>query len=266
MDFLNAIILGIVQGITEFLPISSDGHLLIARDVFGIPDQGLFFDVALHFGTFLAIVIYFWKDIVSLAKGLFVRKSAEQKLVWLIIIGTIPAVVIGLLTESWISGFFRDILWVGTFLIILGLIFVLVEKRAKTKFEKQNMKSLSIKSVLYIGLAQASALLPGISRSGMTIATGMVQKLSRKEAARFSFLLALPATLGAVVFESYKIFSAGEEIVNWGMVILGIIVALIFGFLAISLLLKMLERYTLIGFAWYVLLVGGILLVWRFWI
>ncbi|MFH1509180.1 MAG: undecaprenyl-diphosphatase UppP [bacterium] len=263
MDIIEVIILGIIQGLTEFLPISSSGHLVIARDLFHLTDQGIFFDVMLHLGTFFAVVIYFWTDIIKILSGIFKKGSGEQKLAWWIVLGTIPVVIIGFLAEDLVSEFFRDALWVGSFLIILGFVFILIEKKFNSILQKKELSGLRWLDVLIIGVAQSIALLPGVSRSGATIVAGMARGLTRTNAARFAFLLSLPAILGAVVLEGSKLL-AENTILNWNEAILGMLFAFASGYLAVYFLMKILKKYTLFGFALYVIGAGLLVLIARF--
>jgi len=236
--FINSLILGIIQGITEFLPISSSGHLIVFRDIleFNLQDS-LSFDIALHFGTLLAIIFYFWPDIKRLLIAWFSsfkdlkKLNTDQKLSWLIILASIPAVLIGALFSELIDVYLRHTLIVIITLILGAILFLIIEKIYKTKLE---MKDLNWKKALAIGLAQALALIPGVSRSGITIITGMGLKLQRTEAARFSFLLGIPAMLGATIWT------------------------------AIKFLLAILKKYSMKPFAYYRFLLAIVLIVYLF--
>lgn len=249
MGYGDAIILGLIQGITEFLPISSSGHLVLIREFLGIRLQdGFVFDIFLHVSTLFVILIYFHKKIFDLARtaiGVVMGQSISREdtiIIGGIIIGTIPAVIVGVLWEDIITRIFRDSLWVAGALIVGSLLFLLAERVGKQDQE------LSFKKGLVIGLFQALAFIPGISRSGITISGGLFSGISRKKAAEFSFLLAIPAIAGAGVKE--VLFAEGMFI--WGPeVILGALTAFISGFCAIHFLMKFLQNHSLSWFVGY---------------
>ena len=269
MSFLEAIILGIVQGITEFLPISSSGHLVIVEKLMHLNVEGLkAFDVMVHVGTLVAILVYFWKDIAMLVEGLLTytgalkkntRRKQGQKLVELIIIGTIPAVIIGLLLGDTIDYFFRNTLYVGIFMIIISQVFFIAEHYYKNKSPKKidEASKISYLSAIYIGIAQSFALIPGVSRSGITISTGMLRKTERSQAARFSFLLGIPAIFGAGLLTGIKIFKSGDGATLISPeYLVGFIAAAISGYFSIYFLMIFLKKHSLKGFAFYLLAIG----------
>lgn len=246
MTFWQALLLGFVQGVTEFLPISSDGHLAIVQIFFQIPND-IFFNVMLHLATLAAVMLFFWKQIL----GLHLKAWA-----WLAV-GTIPAGIIGVLAGDWIEGS-ANILWIVAigFLITAGANFISqwLLKRANT----QTWPTL-IKTFL-IGIAQATALMPGISRSGTTVATGLGLGLTRETAFRFSFLLLIPATVGAVVLESYKMIESGVQFPPFIPLLAGMMVAFITGVASLRLLQIMIARAQMSIFGYYCLLLGVLLL------
>ncbi|MDD3887882.1 MAG: undecaprenyl-diphosphatase UppP [Patescibacteria group bacterium] len=258
MDILQAIILGIIQGITEFIPVSSDGHLIIAREIFGFKDQGLIFDIFLHLATLLAVIIYFWKDIIKIIKSI----NQKNSLFWKIVVGTIPAVILGYFLDNLVEGYFRSINWTALFLIINGLFFILAEKISHPQKE---VKDITFKDSIWIGLAQAAAILPGISRSGSTVATGLLRSIKRDSAAKFSFILSIIAILGAGTLSLTKVFFDGEKI-NGSLpeIIFGAIFALIAGFLAIKFLMNFFKKHGLVPFAIYIIALGSIILIYNF--
>ena len=206
---LEIIILGIVQGIAEFLPISSSAHLIIVRDLFGIgqgmsSDLALSFDIALHFGTLIAIAIYFFKDfwnmvIKGITKG---PKDKEGKLFWYVVVATIPAALAGVLFEDIIEDAIRsNFIAIALALILMGVIIYVVDKKFK---QTKTVKSMTMKDAIIIGCSQAFALMPGFSRSGTTIATARSLDIKREDAAKFSFYLSAPVVLGAVVLHLVK--------------------------------------------------------------
>lgn len=246
MDIVTGIILGAVQGITEFLPISSSGHLILAREVLGLQTEyGLSFDAILHLATALAVLVYFRRDFVRLLKTAldFVsRKPIETKdrnLLFALIIGTIPAVIVGLFLEEYMETTFRSAELVAGTLILGAGIFYLAERLAK-----QN-EAITLKKGLGIGLFQALALIPGMSRSGMTISGGLILGLEREEAARFGFLLAFPIILGAGAKKFLELGSIGAFSEIGTSLIFGALTAFILGILAIHYLLKYLKTHTL---------------------
>ena len=200
MEFLDALILGILQGITEFLPISSSGHLIIGETYLGLNVDTLkSFDVVVHVATLLAIITYFWVDFKGMIKaflafcsGKLKKDDKYGKLILFIVIGTIPAVIVGLFAEDIIDQHFRNIAAVGKWMLIIGILFLLAEHFHK----KKKLASLTLRKSIFIGLMQALALIPGVSRSGSTIVAGLFSGIERSEAARFSFLLGIPAIAG----------------------------------------------------------------------
>ena len=246
MSILEAIVLGLVQGLTEFIPVSSSGHLIIAHELFGTTDSTLVFDVALHIGTLLALVIFFWKDILGLIKNVF-SKNSQGMLSRIIIVGTIPAALIGYLFSDWIDDNLRKPITVVITMIIMGLLMLAVEKYSA---KKRTVSSVTMQDGAKIGFAQAVALIPGVSRSGATITAGMVQGLKRADAAKFSFLMAIPITVGAIV-GSLIGAEPGELGGQTTIFAVGILMALISGLFAIRFLLKFLSNNSLSVFAYY---------------
>lgn len=265
MNIYQSLILGILQGITEFLPVSSDGHLVLAEKILGLKMEGLkSYDVLLHMGTFLAILVYFWKDVWRMIKTFFlliVRKVSTKdpyvRLIFYIIIGTIPAVLLGFFGGDFMDSTFRNMKWTGIFMIIMAAVFIFAEAGQRTYKNKKS--DLNLKNVVVIGIAQAFALLPGISRSGSTISAAIFQGIDRAYAARFSFLLGLPAMLGAGLLTATKTYlSTGKIIENVEFLpaLLGFISAFGFGILSIFFLMKFLKKHSLIWFAVYLVLMG----------
>ena len=265
---LQAMILGAVQGVTEFLPISSDGHLVIVRELFGWSDQGLFFDITIHMATLLAVIIYFWKDWANiLAAWRKPNKNtqaniATRRLSLYILYGTLPVVPAALVMLPAISNSARDLSVVAYLMILSGLIFWWV---AKTSRPRRNLSRLTIFDAIGIGLAQAAAILPGISRSGSTIAAALYQGIKTEDAARFSFLLAVPAIAGAGVFAAIQILTHPGPSYHLPTLAIAFGCAFVFGLASIHLLLYLLRRIGLTPFAYYLVVVGGILLALNYW-
>ena len=259
MNILQAIILGLVQGATEFIPISSSGHLVLTREVFGWEDPGVIFDIFLHLGTLVAVLIYFRRDWLKIIHDLL-DKTGDRKTALNLLVATLPAFILGFLLNDYINSIFRHALWVSTFLIIVGLIFISAEKFANHKIIKKDLGKIGWKDALIIGLAQALALLPGVSRSGVTIAAGMFRSLKRTEATRFSFLMATIAILGASIFGSLKAIQDSDHLGGfWPEIIIGSIVAALVGYLSIKYLMKFLSQHKLHVFAAYLICLGVII-------
>ncbi len=272
MDIIQAIFIGIVQGLTEFLPVSSSAHLIFVQQFMGLSaDQAnLAFDTLLHLGTLLAVVSYFFKDIVEMIKAFFLsiadifkgrfiqefRNNQYKKLAWLVIIGSIPAGIIGVLFKSAFEGMFHSVTLPAFLLLITG---VLLFVSQRVNVGNRNIKQMGLKETLIIGLGQAIAILPGISRSGATISTGLLLGLEKEFVAKFSFILAIPAILGATLIQ-IKDIGVGLD-ANMVPYVFGFLAALISGYLAISLLLKLIKERSLDIFAYYCWIAGGIILI-----
>ncbi|MFA6528863.1 MAG: undecaprenyl-diphosphate phosphatase [Candidatus Gracilibacteria bacterium] len=245
MSLLQSIFLGILQGITEFLPISSSGHLIILESIFKLNVETLkTYDVALHIGSLAAILIYFRKTILHII-------TKDRKYIVYLIIGTIPAVIAGFLLEDFIDKIFRGTLTVGIAMIVVGIYFLLAERR-KLKAPSSNQAISSNLQALFIGLAQMFALIPGVSRSGSTIATGILLGLDRKRAAEFSFLLGSIAITGAGLLTALDATDP-LDLRTTGM---GFAASLISSYFAIRFLMKFFEKNTLRPFAYYRFAVG----------
>ncbi len=263
MDIIQAIILGVIQGLTEFLPVSSSAHLVFITDILGL-QQNVAFDTLLHLGTLVAVVGYFWRDIIELItsfissimdifRGKFkegLKEKPFKKLTWLLVVGTIPAGLMGILLQKQFEALFNSVIYVGFFLIITGLLLWGAER---VKPGEKDVEDISFKNALVIGIAQGIAIAPGISRSGATISAGLFSGLNRELAARFSFLLSIPAILGAALVQAKDITSFDA---STAVLIAGFLSALIFGYLAIKLLLKIIKERTLMIFAYYCWIVG----------
>ena len=259
MNYLSAAILGAVQGIAEFLPISSSGHLIIARYFLRMEDPGNLFDAILHLATLLAILIYFrieWLEIIkawTVMGGTARSASRYRQLGLLLIVATIPALMTGWLLSHWIEVNCRSLISVAICLIFTGILLWMAEKFFRGKGE---IKLLNWPKALGIGLAQALAILPGVSRSGSTIVTGMYMGLTREAAAKFSFLMATPVILAAGGYSLLLAIREGLSFSNWQFLAVAFVAALLFGFVAISGLMKFVRNYSLQIFAWYLILAG----------
>lgn len=254
MSIIETIVLGFVQGMTEFLPVSSTGHLILIRSVFETPATGtLAFDAVLHLATASAVIIYFSKDIWVLMQaalrklGRLPVNERDLTLLYALLVGTVPAVVAGLLLESYMDTLFRNPILVAVVLIMGSLLFIYAEWVYQKSVPQNN---LDTKTGFKIGLFQALALIPGVSRSGATIAGGMIFGLSRSEAARFAFLLAVPVMLGAGFKKLIGLIQSGGD-VSWGLIGIGAVVAFSTGLFAIHFMISFVRRYTLWPFIWY---------------
>lgn len=252
IELKDAIFLGIVQGLTEWLPISSSGHLVILQQTLNL-NVPLLFDVMLHFGTLLAIFVVFWKDILNILKSLFSLdfKSENGKMVKFIIIGTIPVALLGFFLHNIFESFFSNLFSVGIALIITGIILLLTKKF-------RGRKRLNSSDSLLIGIAQAIALMPGISRSGITISTGLLRGIDKEKIYRFSFLLSIPAVIGANLLELSKEVITEIELTPY---IIGTITAAIVGYLSLRFLFRILKRGKFYYFSFYCLILGILVLI-----
>ncbi len=263
---LAIIILAIVQGIAEFLPISSSAHLIIFRDILSIgnnvitDNMDLTFDIALHFGTALAIIVFFFKDfwnmfIKGITKGV---KDNDGKMMWYIIAATIPAAIVGVLFEDVVEEQIRNKYWIiALALMIMGVIIYVIDKKMK---QTKDLKNMKLKDAIIIGVSQIFALIPGFSRSGTTIAAARALKMNRKDSAKFSFYLSAPVVLGAVVLQLFKVdFSIIKA--NFDIFLVGIFVSFIVGLICIKWLLKYLKNNDFELFMWYRLAMGLFVLI-----
>lgn len=255
IDLIQAIVLGIVQGTTEFLPISSSGHLLLSQYFFGMDEDlyGLTFDVALHLGSLLAVVLYFRHDVISLARA-FVSSlprpdftDTDQRVAHLLLLATVPAVAVGFLFRTFFESA-RSPWIVVVGLAVFGAIFILSERLGD---KQQIAAKMSFRSALVIGLGQAIALIPGVSRSGATITFGLLVGLDRQEATRFSFLMSIPITAGATMVQTPQ--ALNENMTPWlgFLFFVGFVFSAVIAYLTIKFLLAFFRRYSMRVFAYY---------------
>ena len=265
MDIIQAIIIGIVQGLTEFLPVSSSAHLVFAQKLLGV-ESSLAFDVFLHLGTLIAVLWFFRWDIIKMLKswwlsigdilqGRFMegfRQDPYKRLAWYVILATIPVGVVGVLFEDSVDALFAGALYVPAFfLFVTGTILYLSQRMSSGNV---NLNNISKKEALWMGLGQACAILPGLSRSGTTIAAGLTIGLEKEFAAKFSFILSIPAIFGAFVFKLKDIGVAMDA--NFLPIFLGFIVSIVAGYLAIKWMLDLIQNRSLDIFAYYCWAVG----------
>ncbi len=261
MTFFQMLLLAIVQGVTEFLPISSSGHLILLPAFTGYADQGPMIDIAVHVGSLLAIITYFFKDVVTLGRGGFAtigigKAPAERRLFWWIIIGTIPAVIVGLFlkTGGYLEGF-RSTTLVGINLIVYGIILGIADRIGK---QTKSFEDMTLKDGIIVGLAQALALIPGTSRSGVTMSAARFLGYSRVEAARFSFLLSIPAVAGAGILIVPDLMDASGELLKEAF-ITGVMTFLA-ALATMTFLMKFLRKASMMVFVVYRVLMGIALL------
>ncbi len=264
MDLMQAVAMGVLQGATEFLPVSSSGHLVLIPHLLGWSIPSVTFDAMVHLGTLVAVVVYFRLELFALAKAWFRSVTIGERsylayLGWLILLGTVPAVVAGVLLEDFFESLFSSPRLVSVALMGTALLLVTAEVMVKPR---KRMERLSWLDVLFIGLFQALAITPGISRSGSTITAGILIGLDRREAARFSFLLAVPVIFGAGFKELLDLTLAGKWQGQWFILLAGFVSALVSGYASIAFLLSFVRRRRFYAFAFYCLALGllGLLL------
>lgn len=271
MTLVQGILLGLLQGITEFLPISSSGHLVLLQNFWNIKNPGVFFEVSVHFGTLMSIVYVYYKDILqliyeflSLIKDILSRNKIIQRnneyrnLLFMIIIGSVPTAFIGILFKDIFSKLYQSTTSTAIMLIITGLILWL---SSIIKEGNKSFTNIRVIDGIIIGTAQGLAITPGISRSGSTIVAGLFRGLDRATATRFSFLLTIPAILGATLLEAKDLFVNPLVVISWNIIIAAVITSTISGILAIKILIKVLKGKKLHYFSYYCWAIGLILLV-----
>lgn len=263
MGWFEALILGVVQGLTEFLPVSSSAHILIVSQLFGWQDPGAAFTAVTQIGTELAVLLYFRKDLVRIistwARSLVspsLRRNLDARMGWYIIIGTIPVVILGVLFADLIETGARNLWLVSFTLIIFGLVLGFADRVGR---KQKSLASLNAGQGIMFGLGQALALIPGVSRSGATISTGLLLGYTREAAARYSFLLAIPAVLGSGFYEARKIGS--DTSVSWGPTIMATVIAFVIGFAVIAWLLRWVSTRSFTPFVIYRVGLGFLVMI-----
>lgn len=265
MTLYEIIILAIIQGITEFLPISSSAHLLLPAEVFGWATQGLAFDVAVHVGSLLAVVIYFRQELINMTvawfKHGFTRQQVtDSKLAWLVVLATIPAIVVGFLAKDWIELYARGMLVIAATTILFGILLWWADFKPK---QCVSLSHISFKQAMIIGIAQAFALIPGTSRSGITMTAALMLGFDRESAARFSFLLSIPVILGAGTLAMADLV-AQPSAVDWHALTYGAAFSFVSAYLCIYLFLNWISRIGMLPFVLYRLALGLALLALAF--
>ncbi|MBI5222384.1 MAG: undecaprenyl-diphosphatase UppP [Candidatus Magasanikbacteria bacterium] len=257
MGILQAGVLGIIQGLTEFLPVSSSGHLIFLPKLFGWADQGLAFDAIIHLGTLIAVVWYFRRRLWDIVAE---RRGEQRKLGLLILLTVIPAGVAGLLFGDWIETHLRGVGVVAFGMIFWGIVLYVAEVKSK-KHEVKSLDVASWKAALFVGCAQAIALVPGTSRSGITMTAGLFSKLDKKSAAEFSFLISVPIIALAGLKSLFDLWRDGFSDLNWLALSVGLVAAALSGLLAIWGLLKMLQKWSFKPFVVYRIVIGILIIL-----
>ncbi len=262
MDNLQIIFLSIVQGLTEFLPISSSAHLILVPRLLGWPDQGLVFDVAVHFGSLIAVVFYFREEVIKMLRAWFgsLRGGAvdtDARLAWWVIVGTLPAIGIGFLAEETIEAQLRTPAIIAAASIGFGLLLWLADTRARRERSEYDLR---LRDVLFIGCMQVLAMIPGTSRAGITITAGLLLGMSRRAAARFSFLLAMPVIFASGALETRRMFVEVSPI-GWIDLLLGVLLSAVSAGVCIHVFLRLVERVGMLPFVIYRILLGLLILV-----
>jgi undecaprenyl-diphosphatase len=265
MSILEAIVLGLVQGLTEFIPISSTAHLAIVPILLGWGDPGAAASAVIQFGTLLAVIIYYARDIVQLIKGFFrgliTRRplaDEDSRTAWLVILGTIPIVIIGLLLKKHIESTFRGLWVITTMVIVVAILMAIAEAYAK-RLQLKTFEQITVLDSIAIGLGQCIALIPGSSRSGSTIMTALFRRIDRPAAARFSFLLSIPAVGAAGFLELFHERKHLAEL-GWLPIAVAIFVAFVSGYASIWFLINYLKKHTTYVFIWYRLALGAVMI------
>ncbi|MEZ0580535.1 undecaprenyl-diphosphate phosphatase [Nocardioides sp. MH1] len=259
-DFLQALVLGVIQGLTEFLPISSSAHLRIFPELFGWGDPGAAFTAVIQIGTELAVLVYFRKDIwdivrawtLSLFKAEY-RGHLDARMGWFVIVGSLPIVILGVLFKDTIESHFRNLWLVATMLIVMGLVLGAADRLGGNE---KRIKQMNLRDAVLMGAAQAAALVPGVSRSGATLSMGRGLGYERAAVTRFSFLLAIPAVVGAGLFE-LKDVPGSDNPYGWGPTIVATVVSFVVGYAAIAWLLRYVSTHDLTPFVIYRVLLGA---------
>ncbi|MBU6953711.1 undecaprenyl-diphosphate phosphatase [Hahella sp. HN01] len=264
MTWLEIVVLALIQGLTEFLPISSSAHLILPSEVWGWQDQGLAFDVAVHVGTLLAVMIYFRADIFNLLNGWIKQiagggASQESRLAWAVILGTIPAGLAGVLLDSWIEENLRSALVIALATIGFGVLLGLADRKVGTR----DIDQFTLKDALIIGVSQALALIPGTSRSGITMTSALFLGLNRDTAARFSFLLSIPLIAAAGLFKGLELADTGTSS-QWSEIAGAVLISAVSAYACIHLFLKFLQKIGFMPFVIYRMLLGAGLLIWLY--
>lgn len=255
MSIFQAIFLGAIQGLTEFLPVSSSGHLVLMQKILAFNESSLAFDTCLHLGTLIAVFAFFWKDIVSILKKPF------QRLTWLLIAGTIPTAIIGLAFKDYFEQLFQSGKTLGFEFLLTGLILLFAEEMNRGT---KGVKETSYIDAVFVGVLQGAAILPAVSRSGLTISGALFRNMNSDFAARFSFLLSIPAILGATLLQAKDIAQSGAGGISPMTLLLGSLTAAVVGYFSIKYMIALLKKRKMKYFSYYVFIIGGLVIIDQF--
>jgi undecaprenyl-diphosphatase len=263
LEIFQAIVLAVVQGITEFLPVSSSAHLILTPIIFGWQDQGLAFDVAVHVGTLFAVVYYLRKQLISMASAWFGGWQSRQwnqdgKLAWLLLAATIPVGLVGCLANHWIEANLRSAMIIAGSTLIFGILLGLSDRGAQSN--SKSLSQLNIKSALLVGCAQVFALVPGASRSGVTMTALLFAGFTRQAAATFSFMLAIPVIASSGLLKGYEM-TQSQTIVDWPLLLLGALVSAVIAFLSIQWFMDLVQRIGMMPFVIYRVLLALVIIL-----
>lgn len=252
MNIIQAIILGLIQGLTEFLPISSSGHLVLFQKIFDINEPTLVFDTMVHVGTLAAVVTVLWKEILSLLKRPF------QRLTWLLIAGTIPTGIIGIAFKDYFEVMYQSGSTLGFEFLATGIIILFAERLNNGR---KHIDETTFLDAAFIGIMQGAAIMPAISRSGLTISGALIRDLDREFAARFSFLLSIPAILGAALFQAKDILEAGSSGIINAPIVAGTIAAAAAGYFSVRFMIVLVKKGSMKYFSYYVFIIGALVII-----
>jgi undecaprenyl-diphosphatase len=255
METLQLIVLALIQGFTEFLPISSSAHLILPSQLFGWPDQGLAFDVALHLGSLSAVITYFYKDLKAIAAAWFIhvfkqRASADSTLAWAIAVGTLPAVFVGWWAEH-IVEHFRTLMVIGVTTFVFGILLAVADRKSHT----QTLTTVNMKQAFFIGCMQCLALIPGVSRSGITMTAALLANLNREASARFSFLLSIPLIVAAASLKTVELSQSSIQI-DWLTLFYGAFLSALTAYMCIKFFIEWIARIGFMPFVIYRMILG----------
>ncbi len=261
MDGFQAVFLAVLQGATEFLPVSSSGHLILVPALLGWEDQGLAFDVMVHLGSLLAVMLYFRHEVVTITRATLGNlfggpASEESRLGWLVAFATVPVGLVGFFLGDWIENALRNPRFIALTMIAFALLLWWVDRR---NLQRRSLADLDWQDILVLGIAQALSLMPGVSRSGMTITAGLLMGLNRDAAARFSFLIAIPVIVLASGLKIVQLLQS-EVVVDWRLMLVGVVVSALVAFAVIHWFLGFIRRFSMAPFAVYLLALGGLIL------
>lgn len=266
MLLYHIILLAVIQGLTEFLPISSSAHLILPSQILAWPDQGLAFDLAVHLGTLMAVIVYLWRDVWAMLRACLVflkthEMTQDVYLALMIIVATLPAVIVGYLVKDWVELYLRSILVIALASIGFGLLLAMVDSRAQKRGHSLSLAELGLKQSIWIGLAQVLAFIPGTSRSGITITAALALGFARQDALRFSFFLSIPIILAGSLLSGLDLLEAQASASVWQEILLGMSIAGISAFTCIHFFISWVDKLGMLPFVIYRVVLGFALLL-----